>query len=534
MIRRHAFGFRAALMAADGALAAIILVVLSIWRFGQGWTDWWGQLVPEPVAFFALWSVGWVLCLTLNGLYRPRARWSLRSEAVDVLRGTALMVGATLSVLFFFHMPDVSRLVLLASFPALAVTTVASRAVLRRTLEARRRQGRNQRHVLIIGAGPRGQSFATKLEGHHELGLRIEGFLDDSDEYALPATWSKLGSIDDLERILHEHVVDEVAICLPFSQWTRIDAISQLCEEEGKIVRIPIDVLGRAISTGRIEDLDGTPVYSLVSGPDRTLALVVKRAIDLTIAAAGLLVLSPVFGLIAIVIAAGDGRPVFFRQERVGLHGRPFSVLKFRSMERGAEARIDPPIGGGREARVHRFTDHRQRQFGTRRGGALHDRDGVVVRRVVHDDDLGRVRRALHQCRHRGLKHRLRIPRHQDNRDGQAHAGAVRTDVALVMDSKKASRPDSLASRSRCATASRGTRRPPHASTNCSIAGSASDTPAGRFGTSSRNGAPAGKSVSRYPRIAGRPFARYSRVLIGDASSMALRCRPSVPMATSA
>ena len=72
-----------------------------------------------------------------------------------------------------------------------------------------------------------------------------------------------------------------MAICLPFSQWDRIDAIAGLCEEEGKIVRIPMDVIDRAISAGRVEELDGTPVFSLVSGPDRAIALAIKRALDL-------------------------------------------------------------------------------------------------------------------------------------------------------------------------------------------------------------------------------------------------------------
>src|SRR5207245_324885 len=136
-------------------------------------------------------------------------------------------------------------------------------------------------------AGARGQQFAAKLEDHLELGLRVEGFLDD-EEFELPRRWRYLGPMDRLERVLHDQVVDEVAICLPFSQWNLIDAIAHLCEEEGKIVRIPMDMLDRAIASGRVEDLDGTPVFSLVSGPDRALALVLKRLIDLGVAAGAL------------------------------------------------------------------------------------------------------------------------------------------------------------------------------------------------------------------------------------------------------
>jgi exopolysaccharide biosynthesis polyprenyl glycosylphosphotransferase len=338
MIRRHALGFRTALMAADALLAAVLLIALSIWRFGPDWAVWWRQVVPEPAAFLSLYAVGWVLALTINGLYRPRARWSLRSEAKDVLRATGLMALATFSVLFFFRMPDVSRSLLLVLFPLQAVLTVLSRALLRVVLERMRRQGRNLRYVLIIGAGPRAQAFAAKLEDHRELGLRVIGFLDD-EAFETTGRWPRLGGLDRLEAILHDRVVDEVAICLPFSKWEQIDALAHLCEEEGKIVRIPIDALEHAISAGRIEDLDGTAVYSLVSGPDRALGLAAKRLLDLLVAVVGLVLLLPVFAVVAAAIVATDGRPVFFRQTRVGLHGRPFRILKFRSMARDAESR---------------------------------------------------------------------------------------------------------------------------------------------------------------------------------------------------
>ena len=339
MIRRNAAGFRALLMGADALLAVILLVSLSAWRFGNDWAIWWRQIVPIPEGLLVIYAAGWVIALTMNGLYRPRARWSIRREAVDVVRATIVLALVTLSVLFVFKMPDVSRLFLLVLFPTQAIATVAGRVVLRLGMERLRRQGKNLRYVLVLGTGPRGQNFAAKLEEHRELGLRVNGFLDDSAAFDLPAGWTYLGKLDRLEEILHSQVVDEVAICLPFSQWGLIDAITHLCEEEGKIVRIPMDVLDRAISVGRVEDLDGTPVFSLVSGPDRTLALATKRLLDVFVSAIGLVVLSPVLLAISVAIALDGGAPVLFRQDRIGLHGRTFRVVKFRTMTRDAEAR---------------------------------------------------------------------------------------------------------------------------------------------------------------------------------------------------
>jgi len=340
MIRRNAAGFRALLMTADALLAIVLLLGLSIWRFGEDWAVWWRQIVPIPEGLLVIFAAGWVIALSMNGLYRPRARWSIVREGIDVLQSTIILSLVTLSVLFLFRMPDVSRVFMLILFPSLAAATVASRVLLRLAMEGLRRQGKNLRFVVVLGAGPRGQMFAAKLEGHRELGLRVVGFLDDSPAFELPGGWQYLGTLEALESVLHTRVVDEVVICLPFSQWSLIDTITRVCEEEGKIVRIPMDVLDRAISVGKVEELDGTPVFSLVSGPDRAIGLAAKRMLDVVVSAVGLVVMSPLFLAVAIWLVRDDGRPVFFRQERLGLHGRPFKVIKFRTMSRDAEARL--------------------------------------------------------------------------------------------------------------------------------------------------------------------------------------------------
>src|SRR3954447_5771676 len=117
MIRRHALWFRTLLMAADAAIACALLVGLSIWRFGPDWAVWWRGIVPQPEAFLVLYAAGWVAILAANGLYRPRARLSVRAEAMDVVRATASMAAVTFTVLFFFRLPDVSRSLLVVLFP---------------------------------------------------------------------------------------------------------------------------------------------------------------------------------------------------------------------------------------------------------------------------------------------------------------------------------------------------------------------------------------------------------------------------------
>ncbi len=149
-----------------------------------------------------------------------------------------------------------------------------------------------------------------------------------------------LGEIEDLPAILHGMVVDEVAICLPPEALAFLEPVARLCQDEGKIVRIPLDQVGLSLPGGTVDAFDGIPVLSLVHGPDRAVALIVKRAVDVVGSLAALIVLSPLLAVTALAIAIADGRPILYRQERVGLHGRPFRVVKFRSMVRDAEARL--------------------------------------------------------------------------------------------------------------------------------------------------------------------------------------------------
>ena len=242
----------------------------------------------------------------------------------------------TLSVLFVMRLPDISRSYLVLLFPVQWGVGLATRIVLRYAFMRLRERGYNLRYVLVIGAGPKAQAFAAKLEDHKELGLRIHGFLDD-DDWDLARGWKLLGRIDTLQSVLHDRVIDEVVICLPFDQWDRVNAIAHLCEEEGKIVRVPVDVLDRAFAAGRVEELDGTPVYSMISGPDRVAALVVKRVFDVVVTVLAMVAGAPIFFSVALLVRLRAGSPIFFRQERVGLHGRRFQVVKFRTMTVDAE-----------------------------------------------------------------------------------------------------------------------------------------------------------------------------------------------------
>jgi len=364
MVRRHITALRLGLMSADAISAFGVFILVSILRFGPtNWEAYWASLGLDGRVVAALYGVGWITVLWLFGLYRLRVRWSARTEVIDVARAVLLLAVATFVLLFWLKLPNVSRQFLLLLFPSQLVLTVASRFILRWAFAAARERGMNARFILIVGTGVPAQAFADRIEARREMGLHVIGHLSEpstdrdlirgtiwpvttkSHPQVHPTIRPILGTLDDIEDVLHTQIVDEVAICLPTSQLSLVEPITRLCEDEGRIVRIPTDETGLTLPGARIEEFDGIRILSLVYGPDRTLGLIGKRALDIIAGIVGLVLLSPVFLVVAAVMLVAEGRPVVFRQVRVGLHGRPFQIVKFRTMTADAEQRFHEVAG---------------------------------------------------------------------------------------------------------------------------------------------------------------------------------------------
>jgi exopolysaccharide biosynthesis polyprenyl glycosylphosphotransferase len=340
VIRRHIVTLRLGLMAADAATAFLVFVGLSLLRMGPNWTWIWANAEVDGVGAAVAYGVAWPGLLWISGLYRLRTRWSARAQLIDLLRASVLLAFLSFAVLFLLKLPDVSRLFLLVLFPTQVGVTLVSRFVLRRIFASMRSRGYNTRFLLVVGTGAAAVAFADRVERHADLGIRVIGHLGLQSDAGWAGGRPILGTVDEIEGILHNRVVDEIAICLPSSSLELVEPITRLCEEEGKIVRLPLDDVGLPMTGGRLEEFDGIAVMSFVYGPDRALGLVGKRLVDFSVAAVALVALSPVFLAIALWVRAVDGTGVFFRQSRIGLHGRPFRVAKFRTMVRDAEARL--------------------------------------------------------------------------------------------------------------------------------------------------------------------------------------------------
>ena len=357
LIRRYITALRLALAAADAATAIALFVGLSIVRFGPGWERTWTAAGIEPLVAASGYGVALVVALWLQGLYRLRTRLSMRREIIDVLVAIVFLAVVVFTTLYLFKLPNVSRLFLILLFTGQAVLTLLSRTAIRDLFIRLRAHGYNTRYMLIVGANPAAEAFADAVAGHLEMGLRPIGYLagphdEASDQGSLRRP--VLGTVEDIQRVMHGNVVDEVAICLGIDDWSLVEPITRLCEDEGRVVRIPLTEATLIIPGGQIEDFHGISILSLVYGPDRILGIAMKRFVDIVVAAALLVVLSPLLLIVALLIRLRDGAPILFRQVRVGLHGRPFEVVKYRTMVPDAEAQLSE-LEALNEVRGHAF-----------------------------------------------------------------------------------------------------------------------------------------------------------------------------------
>jgi Sugar transferases involved in lipopolysaccharide synthesis len=221
---------------------------------------------------------------------------------------------------------------------------VAGRMTIRLGLRKIRLSGLNLQRILVIGAGALGREITTKILAHREMGFEVVGFLDDdprkvgSTVCGLPV----LGTLRQADEIVNDHDIDQVFVALPLEAHKKmlqvIDVMAQECVE----IKLVPDILQYAALRAGLEDLDGTPVINLSQVPLQGWNSMLKRAIDVGMAIAVMIALIPIVPLIALLIWLEDRGPIFTARSAWGLDGKPFMIVKFRSMRVNAEATSGP------------------------------------------------------------------------------------------------------------------------------------------------------------------------------------------------
>ncbi|HSF42388.1 MAG TPA: undecaprenyl-phosphate glucose phosphotransferase [Thermoanaerobaculia bacterium] len=297
--------------------------------------------------------VVWPIVFYFHGLYQSRRGRSRVDEVLTIVLAV-LLATVLLSVVIAWYRPPAApgsteyftySRAFLALFAFLDLLFVSStRMAVRSMLRRVRSSGHNVQRILVVGAGLLGREITTKILAHRELGFEVVGFLDDDPGKAgtLVCGVPVLGTTRQAEEVLATQPIDQVFITLPLEAHKRILQLLDLMARECVEIKLVPDILQYATLNAALEDLDGTPVINLSQVPLQGWSSMMKRAMDLAVAGVALLGLIPLFPLIALLIWIEDRGPIFYRQERMGLDGRSFMILKFRSMRVNAESTSGP------------------------------------------------------------------------------------------------------------------------------------------------------------------------------------------------
>jgi Undecaprenyl-phosphate glucose phosphotransferase len=302
----------------------------------------------------------------LQSLYRLRRGRSRVDDFFAVFVGTILAVVfgiiATLYVQAYISPNDVGAFqvsqVVWGLFLVLNVGfTFALRELMREVFERRWRAGIGLKRILIAGSGELGRLVADKIIEHRELGYQIVGYVDDraAGDHLGYRGLPLLGTIDEAAAIALRESVDHLYVALPPDQHLQMIELIESTSRECIDVKVVPDLLQVIALRARLEDLDGVPVINVNDVPLQGFNSVVKRSIDIALSAVALLVLAAPLALIALLVRLTSRGPVFYRQERMGLDGKSFTIVKFRSMTHDAERETGPVWAQRDDPRVTGF-----------------------------------------------------------------------------------------------------------------------------------------------------------------------------------
>ncbi|HWP83572.1 MAG TPA: sugar transferase [Terriglobia bacterium] len=340
--RNRTLWFQTASVAADLLCVCVAAVSTFALRFVPGMpmgflpagaeSPWHDQL-GQYAGFLVLYGALVVLCCYSQGLYGSSRINPVTGDGWAVLKAVGLATMFLTAFIYLSGIKTVSRLVVVSSGVFSVFLLVAWRTGRRQLRQQRARRGQGLCNVLIVGAGKVGQSLARHLQENACLGYSVKGFIDRHRNGDLPV----LGTIDELPELAQKHFVDEVFVTIPSERETvkRTVAMAMQNRLALKVVPEMYDGLAWNAPTEFVGDF---PVRVLYREPIPILGLFVKRTLDVAFSAFALMLLAPLFALLAALIKLDSTGPVFYCAPRVGKKGKLFTCYKFRTMVVGADA----------------------------------------------------------------------------------------------------------------------------------------------------------------------------------------------------
>jgi Undecaprenyl-phosphate glucose phosphotransferase len=308
-------------------------------RFEVGWIP---VTKDQPGAYLCWLYLPLVVVLAgvayrLTGQYAVHRLRRFREEVVCVVKGTALLSLLVMATTFYLRDSYESRATMVLFSLLTGGLVLAARRLSWSAIRRLRSRGYNQTHAVIVGTGRVARKTALALRHASWMGIKTIGFVEDRQD-RWTSDLNLLGTFAELPELIRKYEIAHVFIALPMGRYDDarrvFDLLSQSLCEVRLVADVP-DLAGLSLTT---TNLDGLPVIGLRESPHFGLNVVVKRAMDVLLSLVALAVVSPVMLAIAALVKLTSPGPVLYRQERCGLNGDSFMMLKFRSLRVDAEA----------------------------------------------------------------------------------------------------------------------------------------------------------------------------------------------------
>jgi Undecaprenyl-phosphate glucose phosphotransferase len=355
MLKRHSQFFKSLMLVND-----LIFLTLAWWlayslRFHANL-----PFLPETHVF-RHYIIAWILILMVYGvvfqlldIYRPRRISTHWREAGDLLKGASLAMLIFLSVIFLLHEIILSRVVVVCFWVFSVALLNFSHLFVREALRFLRRRGKNLRYVLVIGTPAQAKRLIHKLQWYRHLGLSVLGahLVDQNDSDAEPLGVSLIGNRDDLIDMVRSGKIDQVFVTFSLHEAARLAEVQTWLGDEPVTLFYVPDLGEVARLHSRVEKFDDLHIVTLQASPLDGWNTILKRSVDLLVGTVAMIIFSPLMILIALAIRCTSPGPILYRQERMGLDGNRFQMLKFRTMVDGAESFTGPVWATRNDLRV--------------------------------------------------------------------------------------------------------------------------------------------------------------------------------------
>ena len=342
----------------DGAVTGLSYFIAYEIRFNTGLDD---PMIPHLPMYMYMEAlpfliVAYIFLYSQFGLYRSKRLGGRRRELVNIINANLVGFIGFVSVLYVINQKNFARSMLVIFVLVNIILETLMRNIIRYILHFIRKKGYNKKYLLLIGYSKSAEEYIRRIRVNPQWGYEVCGILDDRVPAGTMLRGVKvLGRIANLDVILPENKIVEIAITLPLDEYSKLERIVSKCEKSGVHTQFIPDYNRVIPSRPIMEDMEGLPVINIRNVPlANTENRFIKRTMDIAGAIILMVVFSPIMLISVIAVKLSSKGPVIYKQERIGLHNTSFMMYKFRTMEmqkeseekKGWTVRDDPRVTG--------------------------------------------------------------------------------------------------------------------------------------------------------------------------------------------